>query len=79
MAAFRSASNLSTLSFSMTLPGTMISLFSGNAGIVAFEVGGHQLHALVAPLERLLHDGAGDRAFADAAERDRILVEADDL
>src|SRR3954467_9025764 len=46
-----------------------------DAGLVAFEIFRHQLHALIAPLERLLHDGAGDRPLLDATERDRILVE----
>src|SRR5215213_6659203 len=27
-----------------------------NLRLVAFEIGGHQLHALIAPLVRLLHD-----------------------
>ena len=75
---FRSASKASTLALSMTLVGMMISLFGRDARLVALEILGHQLHALIAPLEGLLHDGAGDGAFLDAAERDRIFVEADD-
>src|SRR4249920_1029520 len=50
-----------------------------NARLVAFEIFRHQLHALIAPFERLLHDGTDDAAFLDTAERDRILIEADDL
>src|SRR3569623_3597538 len=34
-----------------------------DARLVALEIGGHQLEALLGPLERLLHDGAGDLAF----------------
>ena len=49
-----------------------------DARLVALEVLGHQLHALIAPFEGLLHDGADDGAFLDAAQRDRVLVEADD-
>ena len=49
-----------------------------HARLVAFEVAGHQLHAAVAPFERLLHNRADDRTFLDAAQRDRVLVEADD-
>src|SRR5262249_55715865 len=51
----------------------------GNAGLVALENLGHQLHALIAPLEGLLDDRADDRAFLDPAEGDRILIEADHL
>jgi len=51
----------------------------GNDGLVATDIFGHQLHALIAPLIGLLHDGGDDRAFLDAAERDRIFVEPDDL
>src|SRR5208337_1907946 len=50
-----------------------------NPGLVALVVLRHQLHALIAPLERLLHDGADDAALLDAAEGDRVLIEADDL
>src|SRR4051812_24455422 len=50
-----------------------------NARLVTLHDARHQLHALIAPLERLLHHRALDRAVLDAAERDRILVEADDL
>src|SRR3569623_377465 len=48
-------------------------------GLVALDVLGEVLHALIAPLIRLLHDGADDGAFLDAAERGRIFVEADHL
>src|SRR5579859_7950139 len=51
----------------------------GNARFITLDILRHQLHALIAPLERLLHDGTDDAAFLDAAERDRILVETDDL
>src|ERR1700683_3830346 len=51
----------------------------GNHRLVATDIFGHQLHALIAPLIGLLHDGADDRAFLDAAERNRIFVEPDDL
>src|SRR6516225_6842131 len=50
-----------------------------NTRLVALDIFRHQFHALIAPLERLLHDGADDAALLDAAERDRILVKADDL
>ena len=49
-----------------------------DARLVALEILGHQLHALIAPLEGLLHDGAGEAAVAHGAERDRVLVEGDD-
>src|SRR5690606_27000383 len=50
----------------------------GNAGLVAFEIRRHQLHALIAPGIWILHDGSGEAAFPHRAQRDRILVEADD-
>ena len=53
-------------------------LVGRNARLVALEILRHQLHALIAPLVGLLHDGADDGAFLHAAQRDRVLVEADD-
>src|SRR5262245_48847527 len=50
-----------------------------NARLVALEILGHQFHALIAPFIGILHDSAFDGAFAHATQRDRILVEADDL
>src|SRR5690606_8065039 len=44
---------------------------------IAFEGRRQHLHALVAPLERLLHDRAGEAALTHRTERDRVLVEAD--
>ena len=50
-----------------------------NAGSVAREGLGQERHRLVAELERLLHDGADDRAGLDARERLVVFVEGDDL
>src|SRR5205814_4601894 len=44
----------------------------------ALEVLGEILHALIAPFIGLLHDRADDGALLHAAQRDRVLVEADD-
>ena len=63
----------------MILVGTMMMPIGGNDRLVAFDILAISLHALIAPLKGLLDDGADDRAFLDAAKRDRILVEADDL
>ena len=53
-------------------------LVGRDEGFVALQVFGHVLHALIAPFIGLLHDGADDRSFLDAAQRNRVLVEADD-
>ena len=53
--------------------------FAGTPDLSPSTTFAHQLHSLIAPLERLLNDRANDRALLDAAEHDRILVEADDL
>src|SRR4051812_24305310 len=50
----------------------------GDAGSVAGEDLRHQCHRLVAELERLLHDGAGDGARLDARQRLVLFVERDD-
>src|SRR5947209_4048625 len=52
-------------------------LVGRNARFVAFEIGGHQLHAAVSPLERLLHHRAGKTSLSDRAQRDRVLIERD--
>ncbi len=52
------------IALSMILVGTMISLLAGTPDLSPSRYFGHQLHALVAPFIGLLHDGAGDGAFA---------------
>ena len=63
--------------WSMILPGTMVDPVRRNDRLVAIQIGGKHLAALVCPLERLLHDRAGEGALLDGAERDRIFVERD--
>src|ERR1043165_477713 len=53
-------------------------LVGWNERLVALQVLRQVLHALIAPFIGLLHDGADDGALLHAAQRDRVLVEADD-
>ena len=53
--------------------------FFSSAGFVALQIFRHQDHALMAPFIGILHDRSLDRAFAHAAEGDRILVKANDF
>ena len=54
-----------------------ITLGGVREGTIAGTVVQDPYEALIAPFVRILDHGAGDRAFPDAAERDRILVEGD--
>ena len=73
---FMLAMKSSTLDWSMTLPGTMMIPSAGTPDLSPSKMLGHQLHALIAPLEGLLDDRADDGTLLDAAQRDRVLVEA---
>src|SRR5205823_1195595 len=54
-------------------------LVGRDSRLVALEILGHQLHALIAPFIGLLQHRADDRSLMHAAQRDRVAVEADDL